>query len=178
MESFLDLVHQRESCRNYAEKAVEKEKLAACIEAARLAPSACNSQPWSFTVVTNRELAPKVAACLQDAGMNKFTDKCPAFVIVVEEKATLSARVGSKVKNQEYASVDIGIATAHFCLAATDLGISTCIMGWFNEPKLKALLDISKTKRIRLVIGAGYAVDDKLRNKSRKDFDTIAQFIE
>ena len=133
MDGFFELIAKRESCRNYSEKEVEREKLERCIEAARLAPSACNSQPWSFTVVNSPELAPQVPSCLQEMGMNKFTDKCPAFIIIAEEKATLSARLGGKVKDQKYAPIDIGLATAQLCLAATQQGLSTCIMGWFNE---------------------------------------------
>lgn len=178
MENYFDLIQSRESCRNYAEKTVEKEKLTACIEAARIAPSACNSQPWSFVVVNSKEISPKVAKCLQDGGMNKFTDRCPSFVVVIEEKATLSARLGGAVKNQQYAPIDIGLATMQLCLAATAQGLSSCIMGWFSEPKIKELLDIPKSKRIRLVIGIGYAADEKLRTKVRKNTNEIVRFID
>lgn len=177
MDNFFDLIAKRESCRDYSDKPVEPEKLRKCIEAARVAPSACNSQPWHFTVVNNSELSPKTAKCLQGMGMNKFTDKCPAFIVVTEENATLSAKLGGKVKNQEYAPIDIGLATAHLCLAATELGLSTCIMGWFSEPNLKDLLGISKAKRIRLVISVGYAANDKRREKNRKSLDDIATFV-
>ena len=177
MKDFFELIAKRESCRDYAEKPVDNELIKKCIEAARLAPSACNSQPWSFTVANNGDLTPKVAKCLQDLGMNKFTDKCPAFVVVTEENATLSAKLGGKVKNQEFAPIDIGIAAAHLCLAATELGLSTCIMGWFNESKLKELLDIPKNKRIRLVIGLGYAATEKLRIKNRKKIEDIVKFM-
>lgn len=178
MNSFFDLIKKRESCRNYAKKPVEKEKLIACMEAARISPSACNSQPWSFVVVNSSEISPKVAACLQDGGMNKFTENCPAFIVVVEEQATLKSRVGGAIKHQDFRSVDIGIATAHLCLAATEQGLSTCIMGWLNEKKLKELLSVPNSKRIRLVIGVGYSADDKLRTKIRKSMDEIAQFID
>lgn len=177
MENFFELSAKRESCRNFAEKPVETTLLRRCVEAARLAPSACNSQPWSFTVVNNMELSPKVAKALQELGMNKFTDKCPAFIVITEERANLTARVGGKVKSQEYASVDIGIATAHLVLAAAELGLSTCIIGMFNESKLKELLAIPKAKRIRLAVAIGYAANDKLREKNRKKLEDIAQFL-
>ncbi|MEY8000065.1 nitroreductase family protein [Clostridium sp. Mt-5] len=178
MTDYFDLIKQRESCRNYLDKQVEKEKLIACIEACRIAPSSCNGQPWKFIVVNNKELSIKVAKCLQDLGMNKFTDKCPSFIIVLEEKGDIKARIGGTIKNQDYSSIDIGIATAHLCLAATEQGLSTCIMGWFNEKKLKNLLDIAVSKRIRLVISIGYSADTKLRKKVRKSMDEILQFIE
>lgn len=178
MTNFFDLIKQRESCRNYSDKQVEKEKLIACIEACRIAPSACNGQPWKFIVVNNKELSPKVANCLQDIGMNKFTNKCPAFIIVLEEKGDFKARIGGTIKNQDYSSIDIGIATAHLCLAATEQGLSTCIMGWFNEKMLKDLLHIKASKRIRLVVSIGYSENTKLRTKVRKSIDEISQFID
>ena len=88
MESFIELARRRQSCRRYDRRPVEPEKLEACIEAARLSPSACNSQPWGFTVVTRPVLLPEVAACVQQLGINAFTADCPAFVVVTEEKAT------------------------------------------------------------------------------------------
>ncbi|AWI05232.1 nitroreductase family protein [Clostridium drakei] len=178
MTNYFDLINKRESCRNYEDKPVEKEKLIACIEACRIAPSACNGQPWKFIVVNNKELSFKVAKCLQNLVMNKFTDKCPAFIIILEEKSDIKARIGGTIKNQDYSSIDIGIATAHLCLAATELGLSTCIMGWFNEKELKTLLSIPKSKRVRLVVSIGYSADKKLRNKIRKSIDEISLFID
>lgn len=178
MTNYFDLINKRESCRNYTDKPVEKEKLIACIEACRIAPSACNGQPWKFIVVNNKELSTKVAKCLQNLVMNKFTDKCPAFIIILEEKSDIKARIGGTIKNQDYSSIDIGIATAHLCLAATELGLSTCIMGWFSEKELKKLLSIQKSKRIRLVVSVGYSADKKLRNKVRKSIDEISLFID
>lgn len=178
MSDYFNLIKQRESCRNYADKPVEKEKLISCIEAARIAPSACNGQPWRFIVVNNREVSSKVAKCIQDVVMNKFTEKCPAFIIVLQEKTDIKARIGGSIKNQDYASVDIGIAACQLCLAATEQGLSTCIMGWFNEKKLKELLNIPNSKRIRLVISIGYSADKNIRNKVRKSIDEIAKFID
>ena len=110
--------------------------------------------------------------------MSPFTDQCPVFIVVVEEKANLSARVGAVVKSQTYAPIDIGFSCMQLCLAATEQGLGSCIMGWFNEPKLKELLDIPKAKRIRLVIGVGYAASDSIRPKVRKTAGQIARFID
>lgn len=176
MTDFFTLIQQRESCRNYNGNPVEREKLAACLNAARLAPSACNSQPYHFTAVLEPGLVSRVAACTQSMGMNKFTSQCPAFVVVTEEKANLSARIGALVKSQEYASIDIGIATAHFCLAATEQGLSTCILGWFDEKTVKSVLNIPSKKRVRLVIAVGYAATGALREKKRKPLEELAEF--
>ena len=155
---------------------MEPEKLRRCLEAARLAPSACNSQPWHFTVVTEPALVKALVPCAQGGGMNRFASQVPAFVVVTEGQANLTASLGGKLKDQQYAQVDIGLATAHFCLAATAQGLSTCILGWFDESKLKALLDIPKSKRVRLVLCVGYAQTDEVRPKKRKALEEIVNF--
>ncbi len=177
MEKFFEMIEKRESCRDYDSRPVEKELLTRMVEAARLAPSACNSQPWRFTVVTG-DTAASVAKCTQEMGMNKFTDAVPAFIVISEEKATLAASIAGKVKDQQYAPIDIGITTAHLCLAATALGLSTCILGWFSEDKLKKLLGNTIGNRVRLVLCVGYAKTDAIRTKKRKDMDEILYFAE
>lgn len=124
------------------------------------------------------ELRAQAAKTMQDLGMNRWTDQSAAFIVVVEEKATLSATVGSKMKSQDYAQMDIGIATEHLCLAATAMGLSTCIIGWFDEKKLRALLGVPETKRIRLAVSVGYALEDRVREKKRKPASEIATFLE
>jgi len=177
MVNFFELIEKRESCRDYDTRPVEKELLIRMVEAARLAPSACNSQPWRFTIVTG-EKAGEVAACTQEMGMNKFTSDAPAFIVISEERARLSASIAGKVKDQQYAPIDIGLATAHLCLAATELGLSTCILGWFSEEKLKKLLGKTAGNRIRLVISVGYAGTDSIRPKKRKAPEEILCFFE
>ena len=177
MGKFEALARERQSCRSYQARAVEAEKLVRMVETARIAPSACNSQPWHFTVVNGGALAGQVAHCLQDLGMNRFTDGCPAFIIVNEEKANLSATVGSRIKSQAYAQCDIGIAVAHLCFAALDEGLSTCIIGWFDEKKLKQTVGIPSEKRVRLVVAVGYASEEALRPKKRKALSEIATFL-
>lgn len=178
MKDFFDLLSKRQSCRKYLDKQVEKEKLIKCIEAARIAPSACNSQPWHFVVVNNKELAEKVAMCTQDKIMNKFTSDCHAFIVVVEESGNLTSRAGALMKQQDYRSIDLGIATEHLCLQATEEDLGTCILGWFDEKELKKLLNISKMKRIRLVVAIGYPETNELRKKVRKNIEEISTFME
>lgn len=175
MQSFFDLVSRRESCRDYADTPVEPEKLVRCLDAARLAPSACNSQPWSFIAVNGVPLALKIGPLLQGPGMNRFALACPAFIVIVEEKESMTARMGARLKGQDFTSLDIGIAAAHLCLAATAQGLSTCMVGWFDEPKLKALLSIPAEKRVRLVVCVGYARTDAIRAKKRKSLEEVAQ---
>ncbi len=176
---FSKLVLQRESCRSYAEQPVEKEKLIECLKAARLAPSANNSQPWHFTVANSPELSPKVAKLTQQMGTNRFTEKAPAFVVVSEDKAhrPMLTKIGAGIKHQDFTSVDIGIAAAHLCFAATEQGLSTCILGWFDEKGLKRLLGIPASTRIRLVVAVGYAATDTLRQKTRRPLEESMDYI-
>ncbi len=176
MKSFFELVNKRESCRSYINKPVEREKLEYMINSARLAPSACNSQPWHFTAVTGKK-AQATAKYLQGMGINKFTEKCPAFIIINEEKATLLPGLNDITDNQHYAKIDIGITTAHLCYAALDVELSTCIIGMFDEEKLQELLSIAPSKRIRLVLAVGYSTGKELHIKIRKDLSEIASFI-
>ena len=90
----------------------------------------------------------------------------------------MMARISAAVKKQHYAQMDIGIVTAHICLAATDIGLSTCILGWFNEKQVASLLNINENKRIRLIIAVGYAANDTLRDKKRKELGEILTVIE
>ena len=178
MERFLDLVKQRQSDRRYdPEKTVEQEKLARIIEAARLAPSACNAQPWHFVVVDDPDLKNRVAdaAANRVLGMNHFTKQAPVHLIIVEESANFTSSIGSRVKNKHFPSIDIGIAAAHITLAATAEGLSTCIIGWFDEKAIKKLLDIPSSKRVILDILIGYSTQEHL-SKKRKPIDSIVTY--
>lgn len=175
--NFIELIQIRESCRNYTGEPVPHEKLEAVINAALLAPSACNSQPWSFVVVENPKDVRRAAECVQVDGANRFTDKAPAFIIVLEEHAQLSPRIADTMDSQHFAQIDIGLVTAHVCLSASALGLGTCIMGIFDEEKTKTYFNIPADKRIRLIISIGYSADKAPRTKKRKTLDDAARFV-
>uniref|UniRef100_UPI00321660F4 nitroreductase family protein n=1 Tax=uncultured Draconibacterium sp. TaxID=1573823 RepID=UPI00321660F4 len=177
--SFKELIRQRQSVRKYQNKPVEKEKLQQLIEAVHLSPSACNSQPWKLIIVDNPELKNEVANATfsKMAAFNKFALEAPVIVVLVIEKPKLIAQIGGGIKNQEYPQYDIGIAAEHFCLQATELGLGTCMLGWFNEKKIQHLLNIPKKRKIGLVITLGYAPEGyKQRKKIRKPLDEICGF--
>ena len=169
---FKELIDKRQSVRSYKSDPVPTEAIAVCIEAARLAPSACNAQPWKFVVVEDEVLKLRVGEAAASLGMNKFCSQAPCIVAVVLEKPNLMAAIGSVLKNKEYSLIDIGIAAEHFCLQAVELGLGTCMIGWFDEPKVQQLLGIPKNKRIPLLITIGYP-DDSPRVKLRKTTDQI-----
>lgn len=174
-KEFIDLAKVRQSCRSYDPyREVEAEKLEACLEAMKLSPSACNAQPYFYYIVKGDE-AKNVRDLLQLGKMNSFAKDVNAFAVITEENYNLSAKLGSSVKNQDYKSIDIGISAAYFTAQATSLGLSTCIMGWFDEEKLQKYLGTKS--RIRLVIAIGYAKDDTIREKKRKSSDAIYKIV-
>ncbi len=164
---FQDLIYKRQSCRSYeADRAVEEEKLAAILEAARMAPSACNGQPYRITVC-HGACARAVAKATMGMGMNKFAADAPVMLVISEEAYVKSAAVGARVKNNDYRSIDIGILAAYITAAATEQGLSTCILGWLDDQKIRTLCGLSHP--VRLVITLGYAkAGDPLREKKRK----------
>jgi nitroreductase len=172
---FSELVKYRQSDRKYSDKPVEREKLLQCIEAARLAPSANNSQPWKFIIVDQPELKEQIAALTVGLGMNKFTNEAPVMVAVVLEKMDVPTSMASVLKNKEFSLMDVGMAVMQFCLQAADIGLGTCIIGWFDEKKVKKLLSIPDKKRVPLLITVGYS-EARTRNKIRKSPEEMSSW--
>lgn len=172
---FGELVKTRQSDRKYRPQPVEKEKIMQCLEAARLAPSACNSQPWRFVVVDSRSLLGDLADAAAGLGMNGFARQAPVIVAVVLEKMNATAKIGSMLKSKDYSMMDLGMAVEHFCLQAADLGLGTCIMGWFDEKKVASLLGVPRSRRIPLLISLGYP-DAPTRGKVRKSVGEMSSW--
>lgn len=170
--NFMEIAQARQSCRSYDEtRPVEGEKIAAMLEAARLAPSACNGQPYHFTVCSG-DIAKQVAAQTTGMGMNKFAAQAPAMIVVSEEPYVKSAAFGARVKNNDYRSIDIGIATAYLTAEAAAQGLGTCILGWFNDEKIREICGLEHP--VRLVVCVGYpGKKDAPRKKVRKDMDEL-----
>lgn len=175
--NFTEIAENRQSCRAYnPEREVEQEKLQAILESARLSPSACNGQPYHITVCKG-EASKKVAKATQGMGMNKFATQAPVMLVISEMPYVKSAAMGAKVKHNDYRSIDIGILSAYITAEATAQGLSTCILGWFDDAKIREICSVRG--QIRLVITLGYQKDDdKLRTKKRKDLNELVSFIE
>ena len=172
---FLELILKRQSTRKYLGRKVDRTLVVKCLEAARLAPSACNSQPWHFVVVDDCAKTREIGDAAAGLGMNKFASSVPVIVAVVLEKMNFTAKVGSMLKNKDYCMLDLGIAVEHFCLQATEEGLGTCILGWFDEKKVARLLGVPASKRIPLLITVGYP-DCGIRDKVRKPIEEISSW--
>ena len=176
--NFLEIAEVRQSCRAYDEaREVEQEKLDAILEAARIAPSACNGQPYHITVCKG-ETAKEVALATRGmGGMNKFAVQAPVMLVISEMPYVKSAALGAKVKKNDYRSIDIGIVTAYITAEAAAQGLSTCILGWLDDDKIRKLCDLEYPAR--LVITLGYAKEgDPLRKKVRKDLTELVSYKE
>ena len=167
-----DIINERQSCRKYdTSRDVPEEKIYRMLEAARLAPSACNGQPYHLTVCRG-ETAARVAREVMGMGMNKFAKDAPVLIVVSEEDYVASAALGAKLKNNDYRSIDIGIMTAYLTAAATEEGLDTCILGWLNDGRIREICGLSHP--VRLVITVGYAEEGyPLREKKRKDLEEL-----
>lgn len=176
--SFLELANKRYSVRAYAARPVSREILSRCLEAARLAPSACNSQPWCFIVVDDPDLRKKVADAAFSGmySMNSHAKEAPVFVAVVRDKSGYLARLGGQFRDVQYSLVDIGIAIEHFVLQAVEDGVGTCWIGWFDERAVKNVLGLPKNKKIDIMLSVGYPADDTPKEKTRKPLNEMSRF--
>ncbi|MBR5783042.1 MAG: nitroreductase family protein [Clostridia bacterium] len=172
--NFTEIAINRQSCRKYdTSRAVETEKIQAILEAARLAPSACNGQPYRITVCRG-SVARTVAEATAGIGINKFAVQAPVMLVISEEPYVRSAAAGAKLKNNDYRSIDIGIVAAYITAEATAQGLGTCILGWLDDKKIRAVCGLDYP--VRLVITLGYAdKDDPLRTKKRKALSELVQ---
>ena len=175
----LELLKHRKSIRDFLDTPVEREKIIMCLEAARVAPSACNSQPWKFIIVDNRELKNKLCQMAFSGiySVNSFGKMAPVIVAVVSEKSKFLATIGGMFRGTRYYLIDIGIACEHFVLQAEELGLGTCWIGWFNEPAAKSLLNVPASKKIDVLIALGYYDKEKLGPEhGREPLDKISSF--
>jgi nitroreductase len=176
-KQMLEMIIRRQSDRKYSDKPVENEKLERIIEAGRMAPSACNSQPWKFIIVTDPALLRDLgeAASGKLLGMNSFVDQAPALIVIVREQPNFSSKIGGTIKRKDYSHIDIGIATENICLQAMAEGIGSCILGWFDEKKVRKILGIPSSKRVELLLTLGYSLSEH-REKKRKPKEVTVSY--
>lgn len=175
--NFTEIANARQSCRSYDPcRVVEKEKIDAVLNAARLAPSACNGQPYHFTVCRG-DAAKEVALLTRGmGGMNKFAADAPVLIVISEMPYSKTAAAGAKIKNNDYRSMDIGIAAAYLTAEAAAQGLGSCILGWFDDEKIRRFCGISHP--VRLVITLGYSGEkDQPREKKRKKPEDLATWL-
>lgn len=177
MKTLDQLINERRSIRKYTEKPVEREKLNLVIEAARLAPSACNAQPWRFVVVDEAELK----ARLISEGLggvvvpNSWAKTAPAVIVACSDLELVTHKLAERVQGVEYHLIDMGIALEHIALKAVELGLGTCYIGWFNAKAIKKLLKLPQNWKAECLLTIGYPADVPEASK-RKELKEIIRF--
>ena len=175
--NFMEIALTRQSCRSFdPTRDIEAEKLAAVLEATRLAPSACNGQPYHLTVCRGRK-AKEAAALTMGMGLNKFAAQAPVIVLISEMPYVKSAALGAKLKKNDYRSMDIGIAVAYLTAEAAAQGLGSCILGWLDDEKLRALVGLEYP--VRLAVCLGYPREgDTLRTKKRLATEELVSYLD
>ena len=176
--SFQRLVRSRRSVRAYSERPVERQKILTCIEAARLAPSAENIQPWRFVVIDDPHVKEEFrkAAFSGIYSPSRFAAKAPVIVVILGKKDLLANVIGRQIQGTAWYLIDIGIAGEHIVLQAQELGLSTCWIGWFHAKKVRTFLHIPATYKAIALIAMGYSAERPLSLQKRKPIEKIFSF--
>jgi len=148
----LDAIRRRYSCRAYQDKSIEQDKLDCILEAARLAPSAKNTQDWRFVVVTDRDTKRRVAGT---TNRPEVFEKAGA-IIAACSNSDYVMQCG-----QAIGPIDVAIALEHICLQAADLGLGTCWIGSFEADKVRQILGIPDDIIIVELMALGYPASSK-----------------
>lgn len=176
MTDAIKLMQTRQSCRDFSDKPLEAEKIISCINAASLAPSACNTQPYHFYIAHAPEAVAVASEFCKGERINTWVDSAKAFVLITMEHADMPFAISSSAK-RDFRQFDIGLALENFCLEATAQGIGTCILGLFNEEKLKEKFHIPNHKQIVLVVAMGYPKNEEIRKKQRKPLEETITYL-
>jgi nitroreductase len=176
--AFQKILRGRRSIRRYLPTPIERQKLLACLEAARLAPSAHNAQPWRFIVVDEPELKGRLAAAAFSGiySGSKFAAQAPVILVLLAKTEIVAHGLGGRLQRVPFHFLDIGIAGEHIVLQAEELGLATCWMGWFNYGKVRKVLGVPRKYKIMAMMPIGYAEKRPHREPPRRPFDEIVSF--
>jgi nitroreductase len=178
--SFQELVQGRRSIRRYIEKPVERDRILVCLEAARLAPSADNAQPWRFLVLDDEDLKKQLCDEVFSGiySVTKFAKKAPVLIVILARLNVITHRIGKQIQNIHFHLLDIGIAGEHIVLQAEELGLGTCWIGWFNARRARKVLKIPREYKIVSLLSMGYYEQKPSKLKKRRELDEIVWFNE
>jgi nitroreductase len=170
--AFIELAKTRRSIRRFEDKDITKEQLTHLIEAARSAPSAGNCQPWYFYIIKNKKIQAELKECAYGQG---FILSAPACITVCTDSKRCEARYGERGKTL-YVFQDTAAAIQNILLCAKDMGLGSCWVGAFDEPKAAQILNLPENLRPVALIAVGYA-DQKFEPQNRRPLEEIAAFI-
>ena len=172
--NFYEIAQERHSCRKYdTSREIEQEKLEAILASARIAPSACNSQPYLLTLCRGETVA-KVAMAknASSEGINEFVADAKAVIVISEQPVVVSPVMVERMADQNFRDIDIGIVAAYITAEATAQGLGSSIVGLFDDMTIREICGLDTP--VRLLITLGYERADVVRReKRRKDADTL-----
>ncbi len=176
--TFSELAATRSSVRVFQPKAVDRALLLQCAEAARLAPSAENAQPWRFLIVDDPQVKERLAneAFSGIYSATKWAAKAPVLVVIFARLDLLANRLGSGITGIHYYIIDIGISGEHFVLQAHELGLGTCWIGWFSANGVRRALKTPRSWRPAAMLAVGWPAHNAVRAKKRKALDEVCLF--
>ncbi|MBU4255514.1 MAG: nitroreductase family protein [Acidobacteria bacterium] len=179
MSHVQQLIHSRRSVRRWLDKPVERSKINLCLEAARLAPSAENVQPWRFLVMDDPLVIEPFSRHVFNGiySMTRFAAKAPVLVLVLGRLDFLANRLAKQIQDVRYYLIDIGIAGEHFVLQAEEQGLGTCWIGWFDMKKARKFFGLPRSYKVVSLLAVGYP--DKTsdaRPKKRREFNEIVWY--
>ncbi len=175
---FQRILAGRRSIRRYLPTPVEPDKLRACLEAARIAPSAHNAQPCRIVVVDEPGLKDRLAE-KAFSGLyrgSKFAAAAPVILVLLAKRSFVAHQLGSRYHRVHYYLVDIGVAGEHIVLQAQELGLATCWMGWFSRRHVRKVLNVPRRLKIVALMPVGYAEKRPTREPPRKTLEEMAAF--
>ena len=170
------LIESRRSIRKYLPQPVEREKVEACLEAARLAPSAHHAQGWRFLVIDDPELKTRFAE-KAFSGVYKhtrFAAEAPVLILILAERERVTRRAGQILQGIPFYALDVGICGEHLVLRAEEVGLATCWIGWFDVRKTRRFFKIPRRFKIITLISLGYAARRPPHDRVRKPLSEIA----
>jgi nitroreductase len=175
MVSPLDqIIASRHSVRAYDGRPVTQDQIRALCEAARMAPSACNSQTWRFVVVTRPETISRICRdAMRPVIPNRWLSQAPLLIVGCAKLDIVANRIGSRITGTEYYQIDMGIAMEHMVLKATELGLGSCWIGWFKEERLRQILSIPSRIKICALLAVGHPEAEPPKKRARKPLDCI-----
>lgn len=177
MSALTEIIQKRRSVRRFKDGTLDRATIVSIVQAAQRAPSACNAQPWRFVAVTDNTLIHAlVEKGLGGVVSNKWAATAPAIIVGCAERNVLTHYLGEAVKGINYHQIDLGIALEHMVLRATEMGLSTCWIGWFNEKQIKKILNLPMGWKIVSLLALGYSQEEESLPTPRLDLDKILFF--
>lgn len=164
--NFLELTRKRFSARSYKPDSISDEEIGYLIEAARMAPSAVNRQPWHFFIVKSEEYRKKVQECYP----REWFKEAPLYIVVCVDESAAWVR-GSD--NKSHADIDAAIAAEHICLAAADSGLGSCWVCNFDAQMLHQLLNLPANLHAAVILPIGHIREYPEKKSERKEAKEI-----